>query len=272
VPLLLGLAACRCALAPNYEDPAGPRYAGDFVTAAPVPGELLRVVAYNLALGEEVDIAIAALSTPPLAQADVVLMQEMDAGGVERIARALGLRYVYYPAFVQRDGDDFGNAVLTRWPILADRKVLLPHYDPYVHSRRAGVLTVLDLGGGRPAVVGSVHTATFLTGLGARLDQAQAMRDAVDATDAAPPGALRLVAGDFNTPDPGSLDQTVALYAERGYAWASEGAGPTGHWLLGSFTSIVAFARGADTRARGVYAGESGSDHQPIWVELTWPR
>ena len=269
-PLLLLLALGGCEIAKNYEDPAGPRYAGDFVTAAPTRGPVLRVVTYNLALAEEVDIAIAALSHPPLGPADVILMQEMDAPAVERIARALGLRYVYYPSFVQKDGDDFGNAVLTRWPILSDRKVLLPYYDPYVHSRRAAVVAVLDLAG-HGAVVGSMHLPTLATGLGARLEQSDVVCDALDATAAETGAALRFVGGDFNTPDPGAGDQVVELFEGRDYDWASAGAGSTVDWLLGSLTSDFIFSRGATSLARGVDHGETGTDHSPVWVEFAWP-
>ncbi len=269
-PLLLLLALCGCEIAKNYEDPAGPRYAGDFVAAAPSAGPVLRVVTYNLALGEQVDTAIAALSRPPLAQADVLLMQEMDAPGVERIARALGLRYVYYPAFVQKDGDDFGNAVLTRWPLLADRKVLLPSYDPYVHSRRAATVAVVELAG-RRAVVASMHSHTLGTGLGARLDQSDALCDALDAIAAETGASLRFVGGDFNTPDIGSGGQLVELFRGRDYAWASEGAGDTVDWLLGSLVSDYVFSRGASALARGVDRGDTGTDHRPLWVEFAWP-
>jgi len=58
----------------------------------------------------------------------VVTLQEMDAPGVERLARALGYDYVYYPAAVHPTaGKDFGNAILVRGRILADHKVLLPY-------------------------------------------------------------------------------------------------------------------------------------------------
>jgi endonuclease/exonuclease/phosphatase (EEP) superfamily protein YafD len=269
-PLLLLLALGGCEIAHNYEDPAGPRYAGDFVAATPSAGPVLRVVTYNLALGEEVDTAIAALSRPPLAQADVILMQEMDAPGVERIARALGLRYVYYPAFIQKDGDDFGNAVLTPWPLLADRKVLLPSYDPYVHSRRTATVAVLELAGHRAAVA-SMHSHTLGTGLGARLDQSDALCDALEATAQESGAALRFVGGDFNTPDLGAGAQVVELFLGRDYAWASEGAGDTVDWLLGSLVSDYVFSRGASALARGVDRGDTGTDHRPIWVEFAWP-
>nr|WP_228530768.1 MULTISPECIES: endonuclease/exonuclease/phosphatase family protein [Myxococcaceae] len=269
--MLLLLSLCGCRIATNYEDPEGPRYTGDFVTASPVPGPVLRVVTYNLAFGEEVDKAIASLSHPPLGDADIVVMQEMDAPGVERIARALGWRYVYYPSFIQKDGDDFGNAVLTRWPLLADRKVVLPYYDPYVHSRRSAVLAVVDLAGHRAAVA-SVHLHTLGTGLGARLDQSEAVCGAMDALAQESGAALRFVGGDFNTPDLGAGDQMVRLFQERDYLWASSGAGSTVDWLLGSLTSDFVFSHGASAQVSGVDDGDTGTDHRPVWVEFEWPR
>ena len=61
----------------------------------------------------------------------MIALQEMDAPGVERIARGLGLSYVYYPAAVHPGGGkDFGNAVLVRGRILDDGKVFLPAPEP----------------------------------------------------------------------------------------------------------------------------------------------
>lgn len=57
---------------------------------------------------------------------------------------ALGMSWVYYPAiFRHRSDKDFGNAVLSRWPIIADKKIVLPHGMGAQHSacRRAPVLS-----------------------------------------------------------------------------------------------------------------------------------
>lgn len=269
LPSLLGLAAvlaaCACSLVQNYPDPEGPRHAGDHVSEPPVVGERLRVVTYNLEYGDAVQTAIAALREEPLARADVIFMQEMDASGVEQIAQALALRYVFYPASVQRDGHDFGNAILTRWPLVSDRKLLLPHFDPYNHRARIAVLAVLDIDG-RQVSVATVHTATVATGLGARLDQVDALLEALEDT----PG-LRLVGGDFNTVDPSSLDQTVGLFERRGYVWSSRGSEPTTDTPWGDFTIDLFFSQGINAVDHGVFQGASGSDHQPAWVEFSWP-
>ena len=260
----LGLGLAACSLDPNYLDPEGPRYDGDYRTSEPILGETFRAVSYNLAFGLEVEIAIAALSDGELAGADVVLMQEMDQYGIADLAEALSLCYVYYPGS-KKKGRKWGNAILSRWPIVEDHKVLLPHADPYRDTRRIAVEVELDVAGS-PLRVYSTHTATPFLGLGARLDQAEAIID--DAGDDMPV----LIGGDLNTADPGSSGQTIELFADHGFEWASHDATDTGS-SFGLYDSTLdyVFARDLEARASGIYRGENGSDHRPIWVELEPP-
>src|SRR5258705_7079226 len=128
--LLVGFtASCRAVL--NYPSALGPRYGGapPPTTTAHADGHLLRAVTYNVQWGKHIDRAINVLQTrAPLPDADIVVLQEMDAEGTRRIADALGMSWVYYPAAVHpKLGHDFGNAVLSRWPIVADEKLMLPH-------------------------------------------------------------------------------------------------------------------------------------------------
>lgn len=261
--LALAPLALACSIEPNFLDPDEPRYDGDHTSGEPVLGDVLRVVSYNLAFGREVEAAIAALETEPLAGADIVLMQEMDDDGVEAIAAALGLRYVYYPAS-EKKGREWGNAILTRWPMPDDRKVLLPWADPYTNSRRIAVTATLEIGAVDLAVY-STHTATPSLGLGARLDQIEAILD--DAGDAAPVA----IGGDLNTADPGSAGQVRELFGDRGFDWASDGATDTGTAFGFDATLDYVFTRGLTARRSGTFEGEAGSDHQPIWVELEPP-
>jgi endonuclease/exonuclease/phosphatase family metal-dependent hydrolase len=101
----------------------------------------LRIVSFNIEFGVHVDSAIGLLtSDPALRAADVILLQEMDGEGTERVADALGFWYVYFPAIYHlRTHREFGNAVLSRWPIVEDRKILLPH------TACAAAGTVLDV-------------------------------------------------------------------------------------------------------------------------------
>ncbi len=265
--LVLGLLT-GCPLMASYPDAAGPRYSGDYRPVVPTGVEApasITVVTYNLAFAEHVTEAIASLSSPPLAGADVIAMQEMDAPSVERIAKELGLSYVYYPASVAKDGDDFGNAVLSRWPITADQKINLPHDDPYHQQHRIGVAATVDIRG-TPFQVVSVHGATPIVGLGARLDQAETVIHAVEG--AAP---AQVIAGDFNTSDPGSLTQTVKLFEDWGFLWASEGVGDTVDSIIGGLTLDSVFTKGLTPVERGVDERPSGSDHQPVWVRFAWP-
>jgi endonuclease/exonuclease/phosphatase (EEP) superfamily protein YafD len=96
-------AACRTGH--NYVDPAVPRYVGGD-TAEPVAHggvSTLRVVSFNIEHAREIESATALLrDDPDLRHADVILLQEMDAPGVRRIALELALEYVYYPATGER--------------------------------------------------------------------------------------------------------------------------------------------------------------------------
>lgn len=265
--LLVLVLLTGCPLAENYTDEAGPRYSGDHRPPGPVATEVpssVTFVAYNLAFSENVTEAITALKRPPLAGADVIAMQEMDAPSVDRIAKELGLTYVYYPASVQVDGGDFGNAVLSRWPIIEDWKIHLPHDDPYHQRRRIGVVATVDIDGALVQTV-SVHNATPIVGLGGRLDQTEALINGVDGR-----GPMQVIAGDFNTSDPGSLRQTVKLFSDRGYEWASRGVGDTVDSVIGGLPLDSIFSRGLSPLERGVDRGPSGSDHYPVWVRFAW--
>lgn len=279
VPALLALFAAPlmggCPLAVNYPDEI--RYAGDFSAPAPqdesglsvAPAALsapadLKLVSFNVHYALEIPKALEALKQPPLAGADVIVLQEMDAKAAETLASGLGMSYVYYPASVQKYGGDFGNAVLSRWPIVDDWRIRLPHDDPYHQQSRIAVFAELDIAG-RPLHVVSAHNATPILGLGARLDQAEAI-----AKELKDVGTPRLIGGDFNTSDPGSLSQTVGLYEDYGYEWATKGVGDTAGSILGGLPLDSLFANGLQTLERGVYREEAGSDHMPLWARFRW--
>ena len=254
---VLGVAGC--ALDSPYLDPDGPRYSGDFTVGEPEPDGELRVVAFNLEFGMDVPVAVVALQSPELANFDLLLMQEQTPESCDEIAAALGLRYVYYPATVKRGGD-FGNVVFSPWPLGDDKKILLPHADPYVGSKRIAVFAEAMIEG-TPIAAYSAHTATVTLGLGARLDQAEAI-----AIDAEGRSSIVVIGGDFNTADPGSDTQTVDLLANYGLGYASPDATDTGSGLGQRFTLDYIFARGIESRSSGTYQPDAGSDHQPVWA------
>lgn len=257
-PLLAGLClVAGCRAAQNYPGTLGPRYAAPppAAAAARPRADTLRVVTFNVQYARRVDRAIALLaSDPALRGADVVLLQEMDAEGTRRIAGALGMGYVYYPALVHhRTRRNFGNAVLSRWPIVEDAKLLLPHLSRYARTRRIATAATLRVGDELVRVY-SVHLGTFAdVGPGARRDQLRAVL-----ADAAPYPRV-VVGGDLNDPAVGRVARG------RGYAWPTERGPRTA--LLGRLDHVL--LRGLavpDSAAAGTVPARGASDHQPVWA------
>lgn len=155
---------------------------------------------------------------------------------------------------MQRDRD-FGNAVLTRWPIIDDEKIILPHKNPVDGRQRIAVRAVIDTPVGILEAF-SVHNETPWLGPRARLEQAQAVLQV--AREAA---GWAVIAGDFNTGDPGSLSATIELYAQEGFVWVSHHGGDE----LGTLDNT--FARQSASLASGSIA-TNASDHEPQWVRL----
>lgn len=252
--------ASGCSLAENYSDPDGPRYSGSFSKDPKAASRLpeLKVVTFNIKFGEKYAQAAEELaSEPALEGADLVLLQEVDAPSTEAIAKRLELDYVYYPGSVHTNGRDFGPAILSRWPIVDDKKLILPHRNPTDGRQRIAVFAALEAPVGRLHVY-SVHTEIPWLGPRARLEQAEAVLD--DANKSEVP---TLIGGDFNTSDPGALEQTVRLHTARGYSWVSRGVGDT----AGSFALDHLFARGMTKLDAGT-APSRASDHRPHWARL----
>src|SRR5688500_13687511 len=102
----------------SYLEPARPFYETRHGEARDTePG--LRVVTFNVKEGQKVAEAVAALARhPDLRDADIVVLQEMNAEGVAAVAEVLRMNSAYFPASRQPNGGtDWGNAVLSPWPI-----------------------------------------------------------------------------------------------------------------------------------------------------------
>src|SRR5690242_3222511 len=85
-----------CATATNYTNPDGPRYTGGTGQPPVPPRPTLRIVTFNIAHARRIRGAIGCLTAAPLREADVVLLQEMDAPATAAIAAALSSQYLYY--------------------------------------------------------------------------------------------------------------------------------------------------------------------------------
>jgi endonuclease/exonuclease/phosphatase (EEP) superfamily protein YafD len=183
----------------------------------------------------------------------------MDEAGVDRIARALGLNYAYYPASIHpANGKYFGPAVLTRWPIERSWKVLLPHGGWTRGQRRTATGAIVRVGPTR-LLVYAVHLETPV-----QISDRE-RRDQVNAilADAADFSGPIVIAGDFNSQSIGGL------LRRHGYRWHTRHVGPTVAWF--SWDHI--FSRGLTVpqpASAGVIPDVQGvSDHRPVWTVVS---
>jgi len=257
--LVLVAALLGCATGRNYPDPNGPRYAGGpAVPAGPrdTNAAALRIVTFNVEYGIRVDSAIAVLAgDPALRNADVVLLQEMDDKGIRRVADTLGMWYVYYPSvFRYNTHRDLGNAILSRWPLVEDRKLILPHLARITHGQRAATAATIRVGD-MPVRVYSLHLGT-MAGLApaARRDQLQAVLADAERYPRV------VIGGDLN-------DQGIAGIArDQGYAWPTQHGPATTD--IGRLDHILLKGLGIpDSAAAGTVLEVHGaSDHRPVWA------
>lgn len=245
----------------NYTDLVSPRYfSAARVDSTRATQDTLRLVSFNVKYALQVPLAIQLLrDCDSLRGADVILLQEMDEAGVQMMADSMGMGYVYYPASLHpRTGRDFGNAILSRWPIEDDRKIILPHLARYNSTQRAAVGATIIRGNQRIRVY-SVHLATLIAN-GPNQRRAQLAAVLADA-DSFP---LTIIGGDFNSETVADIalgqrltwptrkmERTNAFWTFdhlllRGFHVAGE---------LGSQFGIVRDTRGA-------------SDHRPVWANL----
>jgi len=242
----------------NYSSTEGPRYAGALPALPAETPETLQIASFNIAFAVHLDSALLVLQqTAQLRDAHVLLLQEMDAAGTKRIADALGMAYVYYPATLHpKTGRDFGNAVLARFPIVADSKILLPHVARFRKTQRAATAATLQVGEKQVRVY-SVHLGTMAdVSAGSRRDQL-----VIVLKDAASYDRV-IIGGDLNNRSVGHVARAA------GYEWPTENGPDTVH--LWRWDHI--FVRGLgipDSLASGTVMNvHHASDHRPIWVHV----
>jgi len=252
-------------VAVNYEDPLGPKHEGWFAEDKPVLQGTIKVVTYNINQGLEVDQAIEELQTYEVLQdPDILLLQEMDEDGTQRVARALRHNYVYYPASVFHwTKRNFGNAILTKWSLSDPGKVLLPYRGLLSQQLRIAVRATVTIGDLRIATY-CVHTETYTLPSPHRKAQVAAIVD-----DIGNGNGHVIVGGDFNTVSNRSIKRMAGQFAEVDLVRATAGLGPTISILgLQPVALDHIFTRGLTVLGAGKVDAIQASDHFPVWVEL----
>lgn len=258
VLLALAVILTGCRTGRNYPQAEVPRYEGGPAQAEAVSTgvDTLRIVAFNIRYSHRIDLALELLrDEPALNGADVILLNEMDENGTWLIAEALGMYYAYYPAVRHiRTGRDFGNAVLSRWPIVEHERIVLPHVARIQRTQRAATAATIRVGTAEVRVY-ATHLGTYLEiGPGARREQLRTLFEDAKAYTYA------IVGGDMND---NLIGPTAWAY---GFAWPTQYGPRT--TLFGRLDHI--FLKNLpvpDSAAAGTVRDTRGaSDHSPVWV------
>ncbi|MCK5082433.1 MAG: endonuclease/exonuclease/phosphatase family protein [Candidatus Omnitrophica bacterium] len=250
----------------NYFHSCKPRYASlDPAHHRVDPKETIKVITYNIKLSRNTRQALKLLAGhDDLDNADIICLQEMDHQGVKLIADTLKHNFVYYPAiFHPRNNKDFGNAILSKWPIIDDRKIILPKLGTGELQRIAVSATLLI--NSTKVTVFCVHMKLFVRSYQRRIP-IDRMIDSID-----PSVKHSIIAGDFNTFSKSNCQAILKPFKEADFQLATHAVGWTyKHWYLLNKKSTLdhIFTRGMSVVNTGKVINRIPSDHIPVWGEL----
>jgi endonuclease/exonuclease/phosphatase family metal-dependent hydrolase len=248
----------------NYPDRNYPYYSGTYAAESPNSVETLTVVSYNIGFARNIDQAVLEIKDiKSQKELDIILLQEMDEVGTEQIARKLQMNYIYFPAAIEPTYDkNFGNAILSRWPITNPQKLILPHKSFSNRMNRIATRATVRIPG-IDILVYSIHTESVFTLPQYRKDQHKVVIDNIDLE-----ARLVIVGGDFNSYTETAVEELEEDYKQAGFRRASEGSGPTVVKYGIEMSVDHIFTKGFIVEEAEELAGATASDHLPIWVTL----
>ncbi len=254
--------------AKNYPDQNYPYYSGNYAADDSKPVTTLTVVSYNIWFAENIDQAVSELQEIKSQEMlDIILLQEMDEVGTEKIARELQLNYVYFPAAIEPTYDkNFGNAILSRWPIIDSQKLILPHKSLSNRMNRIATKATIRIHD-TDILIYSIHTESIFTLPKFREDQYAAVLDDINSE-----AKFVIVGGDFNSFTESAVEEMENAYRQAGFTRVSEDSGYTVVKFGIELTSDHVFAKGFVVDDAGKLVIATASDHLPIWVTLTLQR
>ncbi|MBN1482978.1 hypothetical protein EH223_13670 [candidate division KSB1 bacterium] len=258
-----------CAGVVNFMDPKEPVYTASYVFAPYADISEIKIVSYNIAWAEKVDLAIEELRQfRDVQHADIVFLQEMDKAGVDRIARELQYNYIYHPGSIHSVNDkDIGNAILSKWRLTDAKKIIFPHKQSWNDRIRTATVATVNVHGKHIRAY-NVHTATVLMPEEKRFDQIESvMQDVSSEFD------FVIIGGDFNTARPGSVGRVERLFTDAGFERATKDAGYTAKVFgLIPLTLDHIYTKGLHVLECGTVQQAEASDHLPLWVTLRFKK
>lgn len=242
----------------NYKDSKGHMLQGIYADSSQAFDGTMHVVTWNLHFGENLDKIIATLeNTKELQESDLLLLQEINAEGVDRIASELHYNYIYYPTvFSRRRQGEYGIAILSKWPLTDPERILLPNWLPSWVENRFAEKAVAIVNGKNITVYNTHLDLAWME------PQGKFLTSEMDKQD-----SPIILGGDFNTWRPWSITYLEDLMKGVGLLRLTKESGYTFEVSGLKFTLDHIFSEELDYTS-GVYRQTNASDHYPVWVEI----
>jgi endonuclease/exonuclease/phosphatase family metal-dependent hydrolase len=264
------LTLLSCGTVRVYEQPDKPVFVSNEITNATSSyGDSLTVLTFNIEKAKKIKEAISELQAfEKKTPIDIYLLQEMDEGGVQSIAKELSLNYLYIPiVYNSLLKKNMGNAILTKGTVSFHKKLILPN-TKWVNGRHrhvtVGEVTIRN----KKILVYSVHTETSTMKRKKRMEQLDAIiRDAGEQT-------LNynqiIIGGDFNTAYAKDVNAAVEKFNAAGFQWGTEATGNTARAFFGLIKPREdhIFYKGMKLISAGKIESSTASDHYPVYSIL----
>ena len=238
------------------------------------------VLVYNIHAGKDakgVDNLVRVAELIKATRADVVLLQEVDrntrrSGGVDQpaeLARRTGLNIAFGKS-LDYQGGEYGIAVMSRWPILADTMFPLPVHPPQERAGgsrepRGAMVALIAAPAGTLAVI-NTHIDASREDNWRRQEIITVVRLARQAQARA---TYLLIGGDLNS-TPESAVQDSVRQAGFADAWMQCGRGDSHTYPANSAVKRIDYlylGRGASCTDAEVLVSDA-SDHRPVLIKV----
>ncbi len=243
----------------------------------------IRVATFNVYYGKNPEgIAVAIKANANLADADVILLQEIEAHESEAFERAriiaeeLKMNFVYAPARdTKKLGGTHGLAILSRYPVQALEVVPLREFNLRYNSRkRIAVTAIIDFEGTLVQVC-NVHLDLRIN-IKERIAQIKDVIEKLNQHDV----QRIILGGDFNTVPIFWAGRILPIFYarqrhtfnkfihEQGFQTRLADIGHTMSQKVIRFSLDSIYSRGLEINAFGIERDIKVSDHYPVWVDF----
>lgn len=250
--------------------------AGALVSAPKALAEI-KIVSYNIRWrgGDDLETLINLLrNDSEIAGASILGLQEVDRNKrrtknintVKAIAEKLGHHYAWAapPTVKSGNEEETGVAILSSYPLMDVRRILLPNPGPG-RRRRVAIGATIEIAG-TPVRVYSVHSENRIP-VDEKLEQTRAVLADLDTF---PKHMRAIIMGDLNTWEPSSVKKTSELFRRESFTTPIANDKST-------FLQTVLFVpikfkldwiwlRGLEATSHGIDKKVGLSDHWPLWV------